>query len=97
MSALEWAFWGIVVAGVVGITFMLGTMWGQIKRVGIFDPAHASRHNHLSILGVDRVKPYRFDPKKSDAEALAADWLAVGNDLRVAMGQKPVKQEDVQG
>ena len=37
-----------------------------------------------------QLKPvgrYRFVPGRTDSEALASDWLAVGNDLRQAMGK----------
>jgi hypothetical protein len=33
----------------------------------------------------------------SDAEAMAADWWSVGNDLRVAMGQPPVTLKSSDG
>ena len=36
----------------------------------------------------ESVERYRYNSKRSDAEALASDWRAVGNDLRKAMGAK---------
>lgn len=47
----------------------------------------------------ERPKPqhigrYGYDPKRTDVEALASDWQAVGNDLRKAMGimKREIKQ-----
>ncbi len=41
-----------------------------------------------------RIGRYGYDPKRTDAEALASDWQAVGNDLRKAMGMvnREIKQ-----
>lgn len=41
-----------------------------------------------------RTGRYGYNPERTDAEALASDWQAVGNDLRKAMGMvnREIKQ-----
>lgn len=38
-------------------------------------------------------REYKKYPYESDADALRRDWIAIGNDMRKAMGLPPYKEE----